>query len=204
MSSVSSSHFRPIEFRSERFQTRILQRDSSGRLVEKAVPIELRWDPLTGQTCRLLEYSLARILRPDLENIAQRSVELGCPFCAPRIDEITPRFPQELVTAGVLRRGEAIVFPNARPYDIQSAIIVMSKRHFVPLSEFTLETLLDALVAAHTYIKRVREIDPRIKHDFIAWNYLPPSGASIVHPHMQCNIGHFPTFYQKQILVSCL
>lgn len=204
MPEVNSAEFRPIEFRSEILRPRILMRDSSGDLTEKTVPIEIRWDPLTGQTCRLLDYSLDRILRPDLEGIVQRSLELGCPFCAPGVEEITPRFPAELVPEGVLRRGEAMVFPNARPYDIYSAIVVVSREHFVPLAEFTLETLFDALMVALAYLKRVQKVEPRAEHHFIAWNYMPPSGGSLIHPHIQCNIGYFPTFYQRQILDASL
>jgi galactose-1-phosphate uridylyltransferase len=178
----------------------MLKRDSSGVLTEVTIPLEIRFDPLTGRSCRLVPYSLDRIKRPDLADLVRRSLELRCPFCSPLIEEITPRFTPEIVPEGTIRKGKALVFPNAGPYDVYSAVVAISDEHFISLSEFTLETLLNALLAAHSYIQRVQQTDPEARYHFVAWNYLPPSGGSLIHPHIQCNAGYFPTFYQKQIL----
>lgn len=200
MTNINSSTFGPIKFRSEVLESRILQRDSSGEFAEKTSTLELRFDPLSGQTCRLLGFPPKMIRRPDLSDIVQESLEIGCPFCPPAIDEITPRFAPELVPEGIIRKGEALVFPNARPYDVYSAVVVISREHSISLTDFTLEILVDALMAAYAYLERVQEVDSKATYHFIAWNYLPASGGSIVHPHLQCNIGYFPTFHQKQIL----
>ena len=200
MANINSSASQPIEFRSEQLQSRILVRQSEGEYVEKPCNLELRFDPLSGQTCRLLEFPLKMIRRPDLTGMVHESLETGCPFCPPTIEEVIPRFPPELVPEGNIRKGEALVFPNTRPYDVHSAVVVMSSEHYVSLTDFTLKIVLDALTAAHTYLKAVQKADPQAKYHFIAWNYLPPSGGSIIHPHIQCNAGYFPTSYQKQIL----
>ncbi len=203
MAGMKSSNSGPIQFRSERLQPRILVRDTSGKLNEVTVPIEVRFDPLTGQSCRLVEFSLQRIRRPDLSALVQRSLEMPCPFCMPLIEKATPRFPPEIVPEGTIRIGRAVAFPNARPYDVYGAVVVISDEHFIPLTEFTLETLVNALLAAQEYIVRVKRADAQVRFDFIAWNFLPPSGGSLVHPHIQCNAGYFPTFYQKQVLEAC-
>lgn len=197
---MKSSNFSPIQFRREIIPSRILRRDSSGTFTEVDIPVEFRFDPLTGQSCRLVQFSLDRIIRPDLADLERRSLQLGCPFCPPLVEEITPRFPPEIVPEGTIRVGKAMAFPNAGPYDVYGTIVVISDEHFIPLDEFTLETVLNALLATHSYIKRVQKFDPEARYHFIAWNYMPPSGGSLVHPHMQANIGYSPTSYQKQVL----
>jgi UDPglucose--hexose-1-phosphate uridylyltransferase len=58
----------------------------------------------------------------------------------------------------------------------------------------------DALLAAQDYIRSVEKADPAAKYHFIAWNYMPASGGSLVHPHVQSNAGYYPTGFQKQLL----
>ena len=195
-----SSKAHPIQFRREQIASRVLKRDSSGAFAEVAIPLELRFDPLTGQSCRLVAFSMERVLRPDLSAMVPRSLERPCPFCVPLVEEVTPRFTPDIVPEGTIRRGRALVFPNAGPYDVYSAVAVISDEHFISLSEFTLGTVLNALLAAHEYIVRVEQVDPEARFNLMAWNYMPPSGGSLIHPHIQCNAGYFPTFYQKQIL----
>jgi UDPglucose--hexose-1-phosphate uridylyltransferase len=197
---MKPSRSNPIEFRREMISSRILKRDGSGNLVEASVPVELRYDPLTGNTCRLVQYSLDRIIRPDLASLEKRSLELPCPFCPPLLEKVISNFPSDLVPEGIIRCGKAFGFPNIQPYDVFGAVFVMSDRHFVRPDEFTVETVKDVLKAALIYLERVIEYDPAVKHHFIAWNYLPPSGGSLVHPHIQVNAGYFPTVFQKQLL----
>ena len=200
MVNINSSNLWPIRFRSESIKSKILERREEGNYVEKTRTTERRFDPLTGQTCRLVEFPMSRIRRPDIEGIVQQSQESGCPFCPPIIERVIPRFPPELVPQGVIQRGNALLFPNARPYDVYCAVVVISKEHFISLTDFTLDILHDALMAAHAYLKAIQKADPEAKYNLLAWNYFPPSGGSIVHPHIQCNIGYSPTFYQKQII----
>jgi UDPglucose--hexose-1-phosphate uridylyltransferase len=197
---MKSPKFSPIEFRREIMPSRMLRRDASGELVETDVPVEFRFDPLTGRTCRIVHYSLKRISRPDLAALEKRSKELTCPFCPPLVERITPRFPPDLVPGGTIRRGKAQAFPNLDPYDVYGVVVVVSDEHYIPLDGFDLETVLNALKAAQEYLRVVREADAAAKYGFIAWNYMPPSGGSLVHPHMQCNAGYYPTDYQQQIL----
>jgi len=197
---MKSAKFSPIEFKSEILPSRMLRRDESGEFAEAEVPLEFRFDPLTGRTCRVVQFSLERIIRPDLETLEKKSRELPCPFCQPLVEQITPRFPADLVPEGVIRRGKALVFPNASPWDVYGVVVVISDEHFIPLDGFDTETVHNAMLAAQSYIRSVQEKDPEAKYHFIAWNYMPPSGGSLVHPHMQGNAGYYPTNYQKQVL----
>lgn len=180
--------------------SRILRRDESGELAETAVPVEFRFDPLTGHSCRIVQFTLERIIRADLDELEKRSRELICPFCPPLLEQITPKFPLDFIPEGNIRIGKSFTFPNSGPYDVYGAVVVMSDKHFIRLDEFTPEVISDALLAAQTHIRRAEKADSAVKYHFIAWNYLPPSGGSLVHPHLQSNAGHTPTNYQKQVL----
>jgi len=197
---MKSAKFNPIEFKRDVLPSRMLKRDDSGELVETAVPLDFRFDPLTGRTCRVVQFSLERIIRPDINALERKSRELTCPFCPPLVEQITPRFPPDLVPEGVIRRGKAIAFPNASPWDVYGIVVVISDEHFIPLDGFDTETVRDALLAAQAYIKAVQKTDPAAKYHFIAWNYLPPSGGSLVHPHLQSNAGYYAAYYHKQVL----
>jgi UDPglucose--hexose-1-phosphate uridylyltransferase len=182
--------------------SRLMARDGSGAFTEQVIPLEFRLDPLTGQSCRVVRFNLNRIQKTDLAALEKRSRELPCPFCPPLVEKITPRFPPDLVPEGVIRQGQARAFPNTGPYDVHGAVVVITDQHFVKLTEFTLETIFNALLAAHTFLKDVLKADHAVKHHFIAWNYMPPSGGSLVHPHLQANAGYRPTVYQKLLLES--
>jgi UDPglucose--hexose-1-phosphate uridylyltransferase len=176
--------FSQIEFKSEVLPSRMMQRDSSGEFAAAEVPLDFRFDPLTGRTCRIVQYSLDRIIRPDIDALVKKSRELTCPFCTPLVEQITPRFPSEIVPEGIIRRGKAVAFPNASPWDVYGIVVVVSDEHFIPLDGFDTETVLNALLAAQAYIRAVQKSDPAAKYHFIAWNYMPPSGGSLVHPHL--------------------
>lgn len=190
----------PIDFRREVLSSRIMTRNGSGEFTETTIPLEFRFDPLTGQTCRIVPYSPDRIVPTNLATLERKSKKLDCPFCKPNLEKNVSRFPPELIEEGLIRKGKAVAFPNRGPYDVYGVVVAISDRHFVPLKDFDTETVHDALMAAQTYIKRVQQFDCRAIYHFIGWNYMPPSGGSLVHPHLQCNAGYFPTDYQAQIL----
>jgi galactose-1-phosphate uridylyltransferase len=189
-----------INFELEEIDSRLMVPDSSGIFREQKIRVQRRYDPLTGRSCRVVPFNLDRIVKTDLPALEKRSKELPCPFCPPLVERIIPRFPPDVVPEGVIRRGNAFAFPNTGPYDISSAVIVFSGEHFVPLADFTLETVRDALLAAQEYVKCLHRSDSAIRHHFIAWNYMPPSGGSLVHPHLQGNAGRKPTNFQKLLL----
>ncbi len=192
----------PIEFRTAVHQGRLLVRDAAtGELAEAATPVEFRTDPLTGRTLRLVPFSLDRIIRPDLDALERQSRELFCPFCPPNVTRITPVFPPDLVPGGAIRIGEAYGFPNLGPYDVHGAVVVVSpERHFVRLDAFDEDLVADALMAALTHLRGVARADPAARYRFIAWNYMPESGGSLVHPHLQSNAGYYPTNIQREVL----
>ncbi len=60
--------------------------------------------------------------------------------------------------------------------------------------------LLDSLMAAKDYLLSVQTHNPEAKYPLFIWNHLPPSAASIVHPHVQVLSDQRPTAYQQRLL----
>lgn len=197
---MSPDTFNPIAFKKELAVSRVLQRDESGEFAEAAIPVEFRFDPLTGRTCRVVQFPLERINRPDLAALEKQSRELFCSFCPGNTSAISTRFPPELAPDGIIRVGKAFGFPNSGPYDVYGMVVVMTDEHFVRPDGFDLDTVHDTLLASQQCLAAAQRAAPAAKYPFIAWNYMPPSGGSLVHPHMQCNTGCHPTNYQKLLL----
>lgn len=150
---------------------------------EARIACEVRRDPLTGRSGRVA-HVLGFELRPvDFSQMIAAS-RANCPFCPDRIFAVTPRFPPDVVPEGRVQRGEAVVFPNLAPYDEQSAVVAMSQAHYIPMPDFTPALLRDAFAAGLDYFRRVCH-QPRTDYALIFWNYLPASGGTQIHPHLQ-------------------
>ena len=61
----------------------------------------------------------------------------------------------------------------------------------------------DAFSAALLFIQRVVDVDPDVNFFSINWNYMPPSGSSLVHPHIQVNCGYVPTNHHRLQIEGC-
>src|SRR5919198_1365848 len=162
------------------------------------LPLEVRWDPLTGQSSRILpEGSLPPPERQDLDALAAQT-QPTCPFCAERIDSHTPRFTPELWPEGRIRFGEALLFPNLVAYSKWSSVSVYSpQRHLLRLGELTPSLLADNLMSQLTFARAVLRHDPESRWVSINANQLPPSGSSIFHPHLQGSANPAPTTVQR-------
>ncbi len=179
-----------IEFRTRKKIARLHDPRKGFELSD--IESEVRVDPLTGDTARICHFAFPPRALPDLTALAE-STRANCPFCPERIDAITPRYPDSVVPGGRLRRGEAVLFPNLFPYDDVSAIVAMSRAHFVPMSAFPAAMIGDSLKLARDFIgEAAAGMRGRDAWGIVTWNYMPPSGASQVHPHMQVIVTDTP------------
>jgi UDPglucose--hexose-1-phosphate uridylyltransferase len=162
------------------------------------LPLELRWDPLTGQGCRLLPAgSLPPPERQALEAMAAQT-RARCPFCAERVEQVTPRLLPELWPEGRIRCGEALLFPNLVPYAKWSSVSIYSaERHLLRLDELTPSLVADNLTAQATFARAVLRHDPSSRWVSVNANQMPPSGSSIFHPHLQGAANPEPTSVQR-------
>jgi UDPglucose--hexose-1-phosphate uridylyltransferase len=187
---------RRVELRQERLVATLL--DPRRGFERMQLPLEIRWDPITGQSCRLLpEGSLQPPEPQDLEGLAEQS-RPTCPFCDERVESATPRFPPELWPEGRIRFGDALLFPNLVPYAKWSSVSVYSpKRHLLRLEDLTAALLVDNLMSQVTFARAVLEHDPASRWISVNANQLPPSGSSIFHPHPQGSGNPAPTTVQR-------
>ena len=166
------------------------------------VTTRIRIDPLTKHTVRItprrtddppIDFSNP----PYREHVAESGPT--CPFCPGRIGETTPRFPPEICGEGRFVFAGSILFPNLFPYGRHSAVAVFSPAHFIEIGEFTGNEYRDAFINARGYIERVFTIDPEVRFSAVTQNYLPSSGGTLIHPHLQINIFVTPTNYLREL-----
>jgi UDPglucose--hexose-1-phosphate uridylyltransferase len=160
--------------------------------------LEQRWDPLTGQGCRLLPaLNLFPPAEVDIGEIAPGS-QAHCPFCPDKVESVTPRFPATILPQGRLRRGETVLFPNLHPYAAYSSVAVFSpRRHLLPLAELTPTLVGDNLAAQVEFVQAVTQADQQTRWASVNANHLPPSGRSVLHPHTQGSVHPYPTGLQR-------
>jgi len=163
-------------------------------------PIEYREDPLSGFTSfiRTGRAFWAGIYKTD-EALLRKLVEETrgrCFFCPEKASTSTPKFPTDFIPEGRMTRGEATLFPNLFAHKQYSAIISITKNHYLKLNEFEPSLLINAFKLADRYIRRASEVS-RVEYAEIGGNYLYPSGASIVHPHLQVIVSHGPHSFIK-------
>ncbi len=185
-----------IEFKKTVEKTVVL--DPSAGFAPKEVSLETRWDPLTGETSRLFEVQW-KGEKPNLREMYRAAIEGFCPFCPDNLERVTPKFPEEFIPEGRLKRGRAVVFPNQRPFDKLAAVVVLGERHFVTLEELDLDVLFEGLLAAQSFLQRASQWDPSLRHFAINWNLLPPAGGSVVHPHLHAVAGGHPTNHVRKV-----
>jgi galactose-1-phosphate uridylyltransferase len=162
--------------------------------------IELRFDPLTGHSSRILP---GRGLMPasdfDLAAFARES-EPGCPFCPGRIGRLTPRLAPEIDPAGRITCGEAVLFANLNPYASHSSVSVYSpEAHYLPLAAITERLLADNLATQAAFARAVMAAQPGSRWASVNANHMLPSGSSLFHPHLQGIVDSHPTTMQRML-----
>jgi galactose-1-phosphate uridylyltransferase len=168
--------------------------------------IEYREDPLTRVPCRINAERASRL--KQAQRVADLSEVLGkpedCPFCPQNIEQMTPLFPESLYPRGRIKRDECYFFPNLFPLAEYHAAATLTTKHFLELGQFQARMIADTLIATKEYVLAVYRRNGEARYPIYLWNHLPPSAASIVHPHIQVLVDRRPTPYQQTLLQSSL
>ena len=130
-----------------------------------------REEKLTGFRARICPGRLNRGIRREPYVLPPPD---DCPFCPGNIETFTPLFPD----GKRITRGECTAFPNLFPFAQEHMVAVVTTAH-APAG-FSPRQISDALIVLAEGLSRSPELYPSIN-----WNFLPSSGASLVHPHMQ-------------------
>lgn len=187
-----------MELRRERLESVFL--DPRRAFGPVRLPLEIRWDPLTGESCRVLPAgSLPQPEQQDLDELAAQT-RATCPFCPERIETVTPRFVSGVCSEGRFRRGDALLFPNLVPYAKWSSVSVYSPQlHLLQIDALTPSLIADNLLTQIAFARAVLRHDPSSRWVSVNANQLPPSGSSIFHPHLQGAVSPVPTSVQREL-----
>jgi UDPglucose--hexose-1-phosphate uridylyltransferase len=154
-------------------------------MAEQRIPSEIRIDPLTGRTARICHFMKLNWEKPDFNTLVA-GTDAWCPFCGDRVLTVTPAFPKDLIPEGRMQKKDMVIFPNLAPYDTIGAVAIFGARHYIPMTEFTAEHIAGAFGFALDFFRRVAASGhPESVYHIINWNYMPPSGSSLIHPHLQ-------------------
>ncbi|MFW6141853.1 MAG: hypothetical protein ACOC53_04770 [Candidatus Saliniplasma sp.] len=159
----------------------------------KKTQIEIRYDPLTGRTSRILEKPLPMEKGADMSEIDRGF----CPFCPGSIEDVGAR-DSKILDGEFMEEGESTLLSNISPYAEYSLVIPLTKTHYLPLTEFETEHFLDALKLIHRYLIRLSKKETGL-YPTIIMNYLKPAGSSILHPHLQLMVTGNPFEQQERI-----
>jgi UDPglucose--hexose-1-phosphate uridylyltransferase len=169
---------------------------------KKEIVIEERYDETTGVASRILPFRARPAQKIDINAYLEKSPEPLCPFCRELFEKSTPKFTPDIAPAGKFKRGEACLFPNAFPYDRSGTVAIFSSRHFVPLDELTPELMRDGFSVCRDYFHRIAELQPGFQYCSINWNYMPPAGGGLIHPHLQTIAGSRPTSFMQRLITK--
>ena len=168
--------------------------------------VEVRKDPLLGDTSVYNPYlkdkakAFFGVNDPGLIGRLVEETAKNCIFCGENVRQRTARFTDDLVPGGRIEEGEAVLFANLFAIATHHPVIALSKAHFLKLSEFSPRMLADGFSAARTFLKDICRRDSTITVATVNANYLPPAGASLVHPHMQMLATAVPYSYHGRLL----
>ena len=176
--------------------------DPFNNFQEKQVIFETRYDEITGVASRILPYRVRIAQKPDINSFLEKSPESLCPFCTSLFEKLTPKFTPDIIEAGKFQRGNAYLFPNAFPYDQNNAVAIFSSRHYVGLDEMTVPFMRNGFKVCGDYFHRQAQMNLGYKYCSINWNYMPPAGGGMVHPHLQTIVGLKPTNFMQRLLTS--
>jgi UDPglucose--hexose-1-phosphate uridylyltransferase len=172
-----------INFRIEESSSQFL--DPRKGFQPASVAFQVRFDPLTGRSGHFSHFGAVGSQPLDLDRYRADSGRGFCPFCPDHRDSATPRFSESLIAGGRIALGEALLVPNLFPYDVYSSVAIMTGDHVVSLDGFDSDRLKNAFTVGLTFLKRVAEVDESLPFHMMGWNYMPPSGGGLVHPHQQ-------------------
>lgn len=161
---------------------------------------EMRYDPLTGHRVRVYNVDWWRTQRVDFYTLGENS-KSRCPFCKGALENMAARFPEDFCREGHLKRGESTIIPNILPYDENAAVSVLTREHIVPMGTMKESTIKDGISLILDYAKDISKYRKK-DYDFalLHWNYMPTSGGSLIHPHMQVYVTDTALNYHNRVL----
>jgi UDPglucose--hexose-1-phosphate uridylyltransferase len=186
-----------INLRREKYKTAYLHPRKDFLYTD--VHAEMRYDPLTGDRVRIHEIDW-RTRKIDFLAMGGKSAE-RCPFCGEALGKKAARFHPDLCEEGHFRKGSVTLIPNILPYAENSAVAVLTAEHVVPMGAMPLETIYNGASVIMEFARKISIHDKKkYRYALLHWNYMPASGGSLIHPHMQVYVTDTPLNYHRRVL----
>ncbi len=172
---------------------------------EDTITFEYRTDPLTGRNTTVISGMLgyiSRFLTTDVELLKTliEETKTNCPFCPENARTKTPMFTKDFLPEGRIYVGDATIIPNLTGHAEKSVLAILSKEHHLELKDFTPELILNGFKGGTTYLTELSKAEPDVRYPVFVFNYLPPAGSSMFHPHMQILVRDRPFYLAKLML----
>jgi galactose-1-phosphate uridylyltransferase len=159
--------------------------DPNNDMAPKAIPNQIRKDPLTGKTSRIGHFRMLKWDKPDIDKLIA-GTESWCPFCPDKVLKVTPCFPPDILPAGRMTLDDKVLFPNIAPYDRLGAVATLGERHYLSMTEFEPQRIFDGFRLVLKFFRHLHAMQhPESVYHLVSWNYMPAAGSSIIHPHLQ-------------------
>jgi UDPglucose--hexose-1-phosphate uridylyltransferase len=163
--------------------------------------VEIRWDPLTRLTSRLMRIPSRRLPRFDYQEAISTSLAAKCPFCPENVERMTARLPKEVFGSDRLEKDGVTVIPNLLTFDRYALVAILSPEHFMELPTLAERHLIvKGITALLDAFRMIRDYDRNARYFSINCNYMPMAGSSILHSHVQGIAGKYPTNYLRLML----
>lgn len=177
------------DFFRKRCETAVFHLPQTGEEIRQA--IEYREDPLIGRTSVIGEGLLKKAAiffgetDPKLIETMVHDSREHCFFCPPAVFNATPTYGDSLCPGGRMTGETTLLFPNLFPLAELHTVLTWPEHHYLKPSGFTPDLLSDIFHLGQRFLHSVRIQLPDIRFFSLNCNYMPPAGASILHPHFQ-------------------
>ena len=98
---------------------------------------------------------------------------------------------------------DVIIIPNLISFAKYALVAIITKEHYLPVEQLAQQdVLVKGAKALLEGFRCIRKKDGRTSFFSINCNYMPMSGGSLVHPHMQGIAGEHPTNFHRIMVES--
>ncbi len=94
-----------------------------------------------------------------------------------------------------------MLIPNLFPFGKYHAVGILSREHFTDIARIKPKHFVNCFDGCNYFFQKVNEIDSKFNYPIISLNFLQPSGASIIHPHVQVLIDKEP-YEETRLLIE--
>ena len=128
---------------------------------------EVRVDPLTGHTSRVLDFPVKELGRENLSRLVEDS-RAFCPFCPEVVKQVTPKFHPDLLRQERYAKGDPV---RAQCVSMmKTARCALCQQHYLALKDFLAGSWKTPSVLFRLSQRCCPDL-PDMVHQSVNWNY---------------------------------